>query len=114
VNRLKTNGLLGDTDSDILVHFAGASLYQSLLALADRNGKNGSSRMDFDPTVMIRSLIPSGLGWVLFRYVRKADRWPQLVGGLVLMPYFTPTATSLTGVGLFVGGGLLLVIRAGW
>lgn len=80
------------------------------------SGKNDGSRMNFDPTFLMLSLIPSGIGFVLFRYGRKADRWPQLVAGLVFMvyPYFTPSTTALVSVGALLGGGLYLMIRAGW
>ncbi len=72
--------------------------------------------MDFDPSVLMLSLIPSGIGFVLFRYGKKAERWPQLVGGLVFMvyPYFTGSVASLAGVGMLLGGALYLMIRAGW
>lgn len=63
------------------------------------------------------SLIPSGIGFVLFMYGRKQQRWPHLVSGLVFMvyPYFTPSLAlmSLTGVAiafvLWYG-----VVRLGW
>ena len=64
--------------------------------------------MSIDPTFLLLSLIPSGIGFVLFRYGKKAERWPQLVGGLVFMvyPYFTG--------GVLIGAGVYLMIRAGW
>jgi hypothetical protein len=62
------------------------------------------------------SLVPSGIGFVLFRYGTKTERWPQRVGGLVFMvyPYFTGSAASLTGVGLLLGAALDVMLRAGW
>lgn len=59
---------------------------------------------DFDPTVLIVSLIPSGIGFVLFTYGKKMHRTPQLIGGIALMvyPYFTPTLTSMTSVGILI------------
>jgi hypothetical protein len=46
--------------------------------------------MTIDPAWLFLSLVPSGLGFVLFRYGKKQDRWPQLVAGFALMvyPYF--------------------------
>ena len=84
--------------------------------MAPGSRKNVGSRMNFDPNFLILSLIPSGIGFVLFRYGKKAERWPQLVGGLVLMvyPYFTGSVASLAGVGIVVGGALYVMIRAGW
>ena len=72
--------------------------------------------MDFDPTFLILSLIPSGIGFVLFMYGRKTNRWPQLVTGLAFMvyPYFTGGATALASVGVLLGGVLYLMLRGGW
>src|SRR5260370_1056353 len=64
--------------------------------------------MSFDPTWIFLSLIPSGIGFVLFMYGKKQDRWPLLVGGLILMvyPYFATSVLSLVSVGTLIGGGL--------
>ncbi len=60
--------------------------------------------MSFDPTWLFISLVPSGVGFVLFVYGKKQDRWPQLGAGLLLIvyPYFATDLVSLvaTGVGL--------------
>ncbi len=72
--------------------------------------------MDFDPTFLMLSLIPSGAGFVLFTYGRKQQRWPQLVSGLLLLvyPYFTSTTTAMAGWGLAIGAALYLMLAAGW
>jgi drug/metabolite transporter (DMT)-like permease len=72
--------------------------------------------MSIDPLFLFISLFPSGVGFVLFVYGKKRDRWPQLVAGLVLIvyPYFTETVGALVGVGLAVGGALWLALRLGW
>ena len=72
--------------------------------------------MTLDPTWLFLSLIPSGIGFVLFVYGKKLQRWPQLLGGLAFMvyPYFTPTLTTLTAVGLALGAALWIAIRLGW
>ena len=72
--------------------------------------------MNIDPTFLLLSLIPSGIGFVLFRYGKKAERWPQLLGGLVFMvyPYFTGGTASLVGIGVLLGAGVYFTIRAGW
>ena len=72
--------------------------------------------MNFDPTLLMLSLIPSGVGFVLFVYGKKMDRWPQLVAGVALMayPYFTGTVTAMLGVGALVGAALYVVIQLGW
>ena len=71
---------------------------------------------NLDPTWLFLSLIPSGIGLVLFVYGKKQSRMPQLVAGLVLMvyPIFTPTVFSLVGVGVLVCAALWIAVRAGW
>ena len=72
--------------------------------------------MDLDPTWLLLSLIPSGIGFVLFTYGKKQDRWPHLVGGLLFMvyPYFTPNVASLLGVGAALGATVYFLVNAGW
>ena len=70
----------------------------------------------FDPAWIFLSLVVGGIGFVLFVYGRKQQRWPQLAAGLTLLiyPYFTSSVTSLLGVGLFVCAALWLAVRQGW
>jgi hypothetical protein len=72
--------------------------------------------MSFDPNWLLLSLIPSGIGFVLFTYGRKQQRWPQLAAGVILMvyPYFATTVMSLTVVGGAVGFILWYAVRLGW
>jgi uncharacterized membrane protein YbhN (UPF0104 family) len=72
--------------------------------------------MPFDPTWLFLSLIPGGIGFVLFIYGKKQDRPPQLVAGLamIIYPYFTESLTALIGVGAAILAGLWLAIREGW
>jgi hypothetical protein len=72
--------------------------------------------LDFDPTLLMVSLIPSGIGFVLFTYGRKLNRLPQLVGGVLLMiyPYFTPTMTSMISVGVLICAGVWLAVQLDW
>ena len=69
-----------------------------------------------DPTWLFLSLFPSGIGFVLFVYGKKQERWPQLAGGLALMvyPYFAPTLTMMLAWGLVIGAATWLVVRLGW
>jgi hypothetical protein len=69
-----------------------------------------------DPAWLFLSLIPGGIGFVLFVYGKKQARWPQLVTGLAFMayPYFTPTVLSMTIVGVLLGAGLWVALRGGW
>jgi hypothetical protein len=72
--------------------------------------------MNFDPAFLFLSLIPSGIGFVLFMYGKKQGRMPQLVAGLVFMvyPYFTPTVVSMTLGGLVLAALLYGAIQLGW
>ena len=72
--------------------------------------------MNLDPTWLFLSLIPGGIGFVLFVYGKKQQRWPQLAAGLALLiyPYFTDSVISLIGVGVAIGAGLFVAIRLGW
>ena len=69
-----------------------------------------------DATLLFLSLIPGGIGFVLFVYGKKQQRWIHLVAGLAFMtyPYFTTTSTSLTIVGVVLGAALWLAVRSGW
>ena len=69
-----------------------------------------------DPRWLFLSLIPGGIGFVLFIYGKKQERWPQAVGGIVLMvyPYFATSVTALVGVGAVIGFGVWYAIRLGW
>ena len=51
------------------------------------------------------SLIPSAVGFVLFVYGKKQERWPQMAAGLLLMvyPYFATSLLSLVATGAVIG-----------
>ena len=72
--------------------------------------------MSFDPTWLFVSLIPGGIGFVLFVYGKKQDRWPQLVAGLIFMvyPYFATSLASLVAIGLALGFVLWYALWLGW
>lgn len=72
--------------------------------------------MSFDPTWLFLSLIPSGVGFVLFVYGKKQQRWPQMIAGIIfsVYPYFTESILMMVGVGVALGVGLWMAIRAGW
>jgi hypothetical protein len=72
--------------------------------------------MSLDPTWLFLSMIPAGIGFVLFVYGKKQQRWPHLVAGILLMgyPYFTATALALFGVGAVICVALWYVVRLGW
>ncbi len=72
--------------------------------------------LNFDPNLLILSLIPSGVGFVLFTYGRKEHRYPQLLCGILFMvyPYFTQTMTSMASVGVALGALLWVMLQLGW
>jgi hypothetical protein len=72
--------------------------------------------MGLDPTWLLLSLIPGGIGFVLFVYGKQQGRMPQLVAGLLFMvyPYFATTVTGLLLVGALLGGGLWFALQGGW
>ena len=72
--------------------------------------------MSFDPAFLFLSLIPSGIGFVLFTYGKKNARFPQLTAGMLLMasPYFASTATSLLVTDSAIGAALWYALHIGW
>ena len=72
--------------------------------------------MSFDPTWLFLSLIPSGIGFVLFVYGKKQERMPLMLAGIVfsIYPYFTSTIFTLVGVGVALSVALWMAVRAGW
>ena len=72
--------------------------------------------MSLDPTWLFFSLIPGGIGFVLFVYGKKQQRWSLAIGGLLFMvyPYFTPGLPALAGGGVLLGLLLWTAVRLGW
>ena len=72
--------------------------------------------IDLDPASLFLSLVVSGVGFVLFVYGRKQERWPQLVAGLTLMvyPYFVGSALVMLLLGAAIVAGLWLAVRSGY
>jgi len=72
--------------------------------------------MSFDPTWLFVSLIPGGLGFILFVYGKKEARVPYIVAGLLLMvyPYFTDSLGWLVAVGALIVLALWYAVRLGW
>lgn len=71
--------------------------------------------MDFSAGALFASLVVSSIGFALFLYGKREQRWPQLVGGMLLMggPYFTGSALATCALGAVVGCALWLAVRAG-
>lgn len=72
--------------------------------------------MLLDPTWLFVSLFPSAIGFVLFVYGKKHDRWLHLATGVLLMvyPYFTSGIVSLVVAGIVIGTMFWYALRLGW
>jgi hypothetical protein len=72
--------------------------------------------LNFDPTWLFLSLIPGGIGFVLMVYGKKQQRWLHFIFGasFTVYPYFTETVTMMVVVGLALGAGLWIAVRAGY
>ena len=66
--------------------------------------------------MLLLSLVPSGIGFVLFVYGKKQQRWPQMAAGAALSvyPYFVDTALQMTIVGAAIGAAFWWAIQQGW
>lgn len=66
--------------------------------------------LDLDPSSVFINLVIGAVGFALFVYGKKAERWPHLGAGILLMayPYFVDGALSL----FLVGAGILVGLAA--
>ena len=66
--------------------------------------------------LLVLSLIPSGIGFVLFVYGKKQERWMHLAAGLALMiyPYFANTVMQMLIGGVLIGGAFWWALQSGW
>ena len=66
--------------------------------------------------MLILSLVPSGVGFVLFVYGKKQQRWAHMAAGIALSvyPYFVDTALQMTVVGAVIGAAFWWAIQNGW
>jgi hypothetical protein len=76
----------------------------------------GSLVGDLDSTSLFLSLVITSVGFGFFLYGRKADRYPQIVAGILLMvyPYFTSGAVATLAVGAVILIGLWAATWWGW
>jgi hypothetical protein len=72
--------------------------------------------VNIDPVWLFLSMIPSGIGFVLFVYGKKQDRGIYMLAGIVfsIYPYFTPSSLVMMVIGIALGVVLWLAVRAGW
>jgi hypothetical protein len=71
---------------------------------------------NLDTTWLLLSIIPSGIGFVLFVYGKKQGLTPHLIAGalLTIYPIVATTVTSLVVGGVLIGLGLWYAIRQDW
>jgi hypothetical protein len=72
--------------------------------------------VQLDASSIIAGLGVSSVGFVLFRYGRKQQRPPQMLGGLLLMvfPYFVPSVAWMLALGGVICVLLWVAVRAGY
>ena len=72
--------------------------------------------MNFNPTLLILSIVPSGIGFVLFVYGKKQHRMAHIAAGIALMayPYFVTTALQMILGGALIGGAFWYALQTGW
>ena len=72
--------------------------------------------MSLDPGLLFLSLVTSGIGFVLFIYGKKQERWPQLLGGIVMMvyPYFVSTLLMNVVLAVAIVAAVWLAVRQGY
>jgi len=68
-----------------------------------------------NPTWLFAGMLVSSIGFGLFMYGKKEARIPHLVAGMVMMGYpgFVESPAAIFGLGVALGGGLWLAVRAG-
>ena len=72
--------------------------------------------LNFDPNTLLLSLVPSGIGFVLFVYGKKQQRWPHMAAGIALSvyPYFTETLLQMVLGGVAILGAFWWAIHNGY
>ena len=72
--------------------------------------------MNFDPTLLMLSLVPSGIGFVLFVYGKKQHRWAHMAAGIALSiyPYFVTSVLQMLLGGVVISGVFWWALQSGW
>ena len=72
--------------------------------------------MNFDPSLLLLSLVPSGIGMFLFMYGKKQERLTLIAAGVVFMvyPYFVSSVLQMLLGGALIGGAFWWALQSGW
>jgi hypothetical protein len=72
--------------------------------------------VDFSTNSMLVSLVVGTIGLGLFRYGKKQERPPQLLGGVALMvyPLFVTSVAGMLTVGGSIIAAIILAVSAGY
>ena len=72
--------------------------------------------VSLDPTWLFLSLVPGGIGFVMFVYGKKQQRWTIMAFGVAfaVYPYFAPSIGGLIGGGVMLGALFWWALRLGW
>ena len=72
--------------------------------------------ISFDPGDLFLDLVIGAVGMALFAYGKKAQRWPQLGAGVLLMvyPYFVGSGVQMFGWGAAIIVGLAVSLWMGY
>jgi hypothetical protein len=69
--------------------------------------------MSFDPGSLFASCVIGSVGLALFLYGKRAQRWPQMVVGVVLLvyPYFVASVAVMVAIAAGLLGVLWLATK---
>ena len=72
--------------------------------------------MDFSGGSLFLSLLIGAVGAGLFIYGKKQQRWPQMIGGILLglYPYFVGNLWIMGGIGVAIVLGVWIAVRQGY
>ena len=76
----------------------------------------GATTGAFSGESLFVELVIGSIGFGLFLYGRKTERWPHIGAGLLLMayPYFVSSALQMFGVGAAILIGFCVTLWLGW
>ena len=69
--------------------------------------------LSLEPEILLASLFPSAIGFVLFRYGRSMSRPPHIIVGMLMMifPIFVPYVWLTLALTAFFCLGLFVAVR---